>query len=109
MHGNNHKSITNFYVVGLNYRKTDAAIRGQFAVSNQQYLSILSLASLQHLNELFILSTCNRTEIYGFAAHPDQLIGLICSGTNGNADVFPPGHGLIGGIWRFEYRAGSRA
>ena len=88
MHGNNQKNIANFYAVGLNYRKTDAAIRGQFAVSNQQYLSILSHASLQHLNELFILSTCNRTEIYGFAAHPDQLIGLICSGTNGNADVF---------------------
>ena len=88
MHGNNQKTIANFYVVGLNYRKTDAAIRGQFAVSDQQYVSILAQASIQHLDELFILSTCNRTEIYGFAAHPDQLIGLICSGTNGNLELF---------------------
>ena len=88
MHGINHKSIANFYVVGLNYRKTDAAIRGQFAVSDQQYVSILTQASIQHLDELFILSTCNRTEIYGFAAHPDQLIGLICTGTNGNIELF---------------------
>jgi len=88
MHGTNHKSIANFYVVGLNYRKTDAAIRGQFAVSNQQYVSILAQASAQQLNELFILSTCNRTEIYGFAAHPEQLIGLICSETKGNIEVF---------------------
>ncbi len=81
-------NLQNFYVTGLSYRKTDVVTRGQFTVNNQQYVSILSQASGKQLNELFILSTCNRTEIYGFASHPDELIGLICSGTNGNADTF---------------------
>ena len=88
MHGNSHKSLANFFVVGLNYRKTDAVVRGQFAVNDQQYVSILVQASLQQLDELFILSTCNRTEIYGFALHPDQLIKLICSETKGDEEVF---------------------
>jgi len=88
MYGNSHKSIANFFVAGINYRKTDTAIRGQFAVNNLQYASILHRASSQQLNELFILSTCNRSEIYGFATDPDQLIELICSETQGTATEF---------------------
>jgi glutamyl-tRNA reductase len=37
---------------------------------------------------LFILSTCNRTEIYGFAQSSRHLIHLLCSQTAGDADVF---------------------
>ncbi|HJU45934.1 MAG TPA: glutamyl-tRNA reductase, partial [Chitinophagaceae bacterium] len=40
------------------------------------------------ISSLFILSTCNRTEIYGFAEEADQLIQLLCSQTNGNAPTF---------------------
>jgi glutamyl-tRNA reductase len=37
---------------------------------------------------LFILSTCNRTEIYGFATSSQQLAGLLCSETIGDANTF---------------------
>jgi glutamyl-tRNA reductase len=30
------------------------------------------------VESLIVTSTCNRTEIYGFAEHPFQLIKLIC-------------------------------
>jgi glutamyl-tRNA reductase len=30
------------------------------------------------IESLIVTSTCNRTEIYGFAEHPFQLIKLIC-------------------------------
>ncbi len=43
---------------------------------------------MQGLNELFILSTCNRTEIYGFAQHSQQLIDLLCSQTAGDVTTF---------------------
>ena len=82
------KNISNFFVAGINYKKSDASIRGQFAVSNDQYSTILELASLHGLNELFILSTCNRTEIYGFAHHSNQLVDLLCSQTIGDAETF---------------------
>ena len=61
------KTISNFFVAGINYKKSDASIRGQFAINQDQYLSVLQTAADQGLNEVFVLSTCNRTEIYGFA------------------------------------------
>lgn len=86
--GNSTSDISAFYIVGINYKKTDAAIRGQFAISNEQYEKLLSLAPTHHLTELFILSTCNRTEIYGFADNARQLADLLCSATTGNRGDF---------------------
>lgn len=81
-------NISNFFVAGINYKKTDATTRGQFAISNDQYENILNLAPSFGLNSLFILSTCNRTEIYGFADDASQLIDLLCTQTKGNASTF---------------------
>jgi len=86
--GTKTSDISGFYVVGINYKKTDAAIRGQFAINNEQYERILTLAPSRHLNELFILSTCNRTEIYGFADNASQLASLLCTETIGDVDTF---------------------
>jgi len=86
--GNKSTDISKFFIAGINYKKTDAAIRGQFAISNEQYEKILTLAPAYHLHELFILSTCNRTEIYGFAEEPSQLISLLCSQTTGTPATF---------------------
>ena len=88
MNINRPDNILNFFVAGINYKKTDAAIRGQFAVSNVQYENILNLAPFLKLDSLFILSTCNRTEIYGFADDAHQLINLLCTQTIGNAHNF---------------------
>jgi len=86
--GTRTSDISGFYVVGINYKKTDAAIRGHFAIGNEQYERILALAPARHLNELFILSTCNRTEIYGFADSASELADLLCTETMGSRDSF---------------------
>ncbi|MCW3121031.1 MAG: glutamyl-tRNA reductase [Flavipsychrobacter sp.] len=88
MHTNNKHNIDNFWVVGINYKKSDASVRGQFAIGNEQYDRLLSLAPQYGLTDIFILSTCNRTEIYGFAANAGQLTDLICSVTAGDAATF---------------------
>src|SRR5205085_6357836 len=36
----------------------------------------------------FILSTCNRTEIYGFAENASQLIDILCTETTGAKETF---------------------
>ena len=82
------RNISNFFVAGINYKKSDAAVRGQFAICNEQYAAILDKAASQGLNEIFILSTCNRTEIYGFAHCSYQLPDLLCSATTGNLETF---------------------
>jgi len=80
--------IDQFFVAGINYKKTDAGIRGEFAVNPDQYASILLKAASAGLKELFVLSTCNRTEIYGLAPDANTLINLLCSETVGEADTF---------------------
>lgn len=81
-------SLSQFFVAGINYRKTDASVRGQFAISNEQYEKILAIASSRNLHQFFILSTCNRTEIYGFADDSTMLIELLCSEAAGDLDTF---------------------
>jgi glutamyl-tRNA reductase len=80
--------ISNFFVVGVNYKKTDATRRSLFAVGEDQYTNILSEAGKIGLTDLFILSTCNRTEIYGFAEDASILSSLICNYTEGGSDLF---------------------
>lgn len=83
-----HCDVLNFCVAGINYKKTDAALRGQFAIGPDQYNAVLDTAAAYGLHELFILSTCNRTEIYGLTDDVQQLIALICTETTGDADTF---------------------
>ena len=80
--------ISRFYIAGINYKKTDASIRGQFAISTEQYEKLLVLAPSHHLTELFILSTCNRTEIYGFADNAGELVDLLCAGKKAEREAF---------------------
>lgn len=82
------KQLSDLYVAGINYRKADATLRGQFAVNEDQYFSILTKAKEYGINELFILSTCNRTEIYGFAPDVKHLIALLCSDTKASIETF---------------------
>jgi len=88
MHGHSFREISKFFIAGINYKKSDAVVRGQFAVNQEQYAEILRLAPAYGLTELFILSTCNRTEIYGFADQPSQLIHLLCTQTEGDEQTF---------------------
>ena len=88
MHLSKTKQLSDFYVAGINYRKTDATLRGQFAINDDQYRAVISKASDYGINEFFILSTCNRTEIYGFAADVKQLAALLCSETKSGLELF---------------------
>lgn len=85
---NSNSSISKFFIAGINYKKTDAAVRGQFAINQQQYANVITLASSYKISEFFILSTCNRTEIYGLADDPRQLVDLLCTQTAGSAELF---------------------
>ena len=85
IYGNN---ISDFYISGISYKKIEAELRGQFAINNDQYLELLNKAASYGIREFFVLSTCNRTEIYGFAGDITQLTGLLCSETTGEPYLF---------------------
>ncbi len=77
-----------FYAIGLNYKKADAAIRGNFSIDDTAKKNILTQAKENGIPSLSVISTCNRTELYGFAQHPYQLIKLLCEYTNGTVEEF---------------------
>ena len=59
-----------------------------FAIKEEQYGQLIQLGRSRGLNELFVLSTCNRTEIYGFAPDADHLRALLCRFTKGDEATF---------------------
>ena len=84
----NNSKETFFYVIGLSYKKADAKIRGRFSLDETSKLNLLNQAKQNGLESLVVTSTCNRTEIYGFAKHPFQLIKLLCDNANGTIEEF---------------------
>jgi glutamyl-tRNA reductase len=88
MQGSHSKDIAHYHIVGINYKKTDAAIRGSFAINQDQYEQLLGQAKNAELDDVFVLSTCNRTEIYGFASDPQQLVEMVCHQTAGDCNLF---------------------
>ena len=88
MYGPNTHDISRFYVAGINYKKTDASVRGEFAVTPEKYEHILSGFISTEITEFFILSTCNRTEIYGLTSDVSHLVDVLCKHTAGNKETF---------------------
>jgi glutamyl-tRNA reductase len=77
-----------FYAVGLSYKKADAEIRGKFSLDAVAKMRLLEQAKNEGIESMIVTSTCNRTEIYGFAEHPFQLIKLICENSQGSVEAF---------------------
>ena len=79
---------TSFYALGLSYKKADATMRGKFSLDTAAKSTILIQAEAEGIESLIVTSTCNRTEIYGFANHPYQLIKLLCENSQGTVEEF---------------------
>lgn len=88
MENNNKLKHHYFYSVGLSYKKADAEIRGKFSLDATAKNRLLEQAKTEGIESLIVTSTCNRTEIYGFAEHPFQLIKLICENSQGSVEEF---------------------
>lgn len=83
-----HSTISHFHVIGLSYKKADAEIRGRFAVNQEAQDAILAQAKAQNIKGLVVISTCNRTELYGFTPEAIALSQLLCDHTQGTIEEF---------------------
>lgn len=77
-----------FYNIGVSYKKADVYTRGKFSLTKENQSSLLKLAKEKGFKGVFIISTCNRTEISGFAERPCQLIELLCEFSEGSIQEF---------------------
>ncbi|MFT4848631.1 MAG: glutamyl-tRNA reductase [Sediminicola sp.] len=51
-------------------------------------MNLLTQATKEGIPSLIVISTCNRTELYGVAEHPFQIIKLLCEHTKGSVEEF---------------------
>ena len=70
------------YAVGANHSRTPVAVREALAVTAEQLPDALS-SLLEHTGQGVLLSTCNRTEIYGVEQDSttcrDAAVDFLCS------------------------------
>jgi glutamyl-tRNA reductase len=83
-----HNSLNSFCIVGINYRKSDTAIRGRFSLSASQTIDVLKQAAAKTITGCLPLSTCNRTEIYGISNNPEIFSQLLCENTSNQLEDF---------------------
>ena len=85
----NHRNfLSEFCIAGINYRKSDVIVRGKFSLTTPQCEELLTEVVKKHIPGAFVLSTCNRTEIYGISSSPQELIELLCLHTQGRIKDF---------------------
>jgi glutamyl-tRNA reductase len=67
-----------FFALGVNHQTASVELREQIAF-NPENLSALLAEQSQHpeLNDLVVVSTCNRTEVYAMSEHPEQVLDWL--------------------------------
>lgn len=80
--------LDSFYVVGVSYIKSDAETRGKFSLDGASGEALSRKAKALGIEALLTISTCNRTELYGYTEEPSQLVDLLCEFTKGNQVLF---------------------
>lgn len=78
MNGYIHGFTKKFYAVGVNFHKTDTQQRSKYSITTAQVNETYQQAS-PCLEHYLILSTCNRTEIYGFAPCEYVILSFLKS------------------------------
>lgn len=77
-----------FYNIGVSYKKADVATRSKFSLSKEMQHAFLCDVKIRGFEGVCVISTCNRTEVFGFAEHPYQLINLLCKFSEGSVEEF---------------------
>src|SRR4029077_13328538 len=71
------------FATGISHKTAPVELREQFAVKQSELVDLaFVLKCFGHLNEIVLLSTCNRVEIYGTTrqatGHIKSLLQLLC-------------------------------
>lgn len=82
------EELYKFHVIGTSYEKADVDTRGQFAFFDSYIDEFIERAKTIGVKNFFILSTCNRTEIYFFGDNSAEMQRIYCEQVNGKLDLF---------------------
>lgn len=80
----------NFFVIGISFEKADAITRGKFTFFTESIESFVEEAKNVGIESCFVVSTCNRSEFYGFSQDAQRMIDLYCKYTQGSVEELLP-------------------
>ncbi|MCX6295235.1 MAG: glutamyl-tRNA reductase [Bacteroidetes bacterium] len=69
------------FVIGITFKNADITTRSAFSISAERQVECYNLAKELKFNDFVVLSTCNRTEIYGLGSVElaEQIITTVCN------------------------------
>lgn len=76
---NKFHQTSDFAVLSISYEKADAEIRGKFAFFDDHIKSFANKIHKEDLGDAFVVSTCNRTEIYSTTKNYLHIAELYCN------------------------------
>ena len=80
--------LSRFFLCGISHLKTDAATRSIFHINDTEKELILKTAKALGVRSIFILNTCNRTEIYAYVAAESVLQNLFIECKKTDPELF---------------------
>lgn len=83
-----HPTTNDFTLIGINHWEAPVEVREKFSLDDSRKRLFLDGARREGINSIFIVSTCNRTEIMASGATTRELIRLLTTYSNGNLDDF---------------------
>jgi glutamyl-tRNA reductase len=83
-----HPTTNNFTLIGINHWDAPVEVREKFSLDEDRKRLFLDAARREGIHSIFIVSTCNRTEIIANGATAQELIRLLTNYSDGNLDEF---------------------
>ena len=80
--------ITDFCAVGVNHWEASIDVRERFSLKNAQKKELINGAKREGIDSLFVVSTCNRTEIFAQNVSPQELIRLLVTYSTASLEAF---------------------
>jgi glutamyl-tRNA reductase len=80
--------ITDFCAVGVNHWEATIDVRERFSLKRAQKRKLIEGAKREGVNSLFVVSTCNRTEVFAQDVTPQELVRLLITYSNATLDEF---------------------
>jgi glutamyl-tRNA reductase len=77
-----------FYVVGVSHKTAAIELREHFSLSDSQRHGLFLEAKEKGIDDLLVINTCNRTELYAWAPSAQLLIDLLCAHSEGSLTSF---------------------
>lgn len=84
----NQLEIADFCAVGVNHWEASIEVRERFSLSEVRKKELIHGAKREGIESLFVVSTCNRTEIFAQDVSPQELIRLLVAYSDGTLDEF---------------------